>query len=214
MDKKTLKHTLSFADAFTFLKNFRYKPRNEWTKDERTIFKICNFIVLSKKRINKTFLAFSSLAKLSDKSHYNYNEVDIIKIKDLLLQNLEETLQKFNKKIRLFKEEDINIVQEHLKKIKEENLRLENENKRLNFVITNYIRENELLKIDEVKEILNKKNIKENFKKSRKTNGSREENMRKFIEKWKKGLTTFEINEEIVNENLTVKKELKKKVKL
>ncbi len=214
MDKKTLKHTLSFADAFTFLKNFRYKPRNEWTKDERTIFKICNFIVLSKKRINKIFLAFSSLAKLSDKSHYNYNEVDIIKIKDLLLQNLEETLQKFNKKIKLFKEEDINIVQEHLKKIKEENLRLENENKRLNFVITNYIRENELLKIDEVKEILNRKNIKENFKKSQKTNSSREENMRKFIEKWKKGLTTFEINEEIVNENLTVKKELKKKVKL
>ena len=39
-------------------------------------------------------------------------------------------------------------------------------------------------------------------------------NMKKFIEKWKKGLTTFEINEEIVNENLAVKKELKKKVKL
>ncbi len=214
MDNKNLKSNLSFADAFTFLKQFRYKPRNEWTKDERTIYKICNFIVLSKKRINKTFLAFSSLAKLSDKSHYNYNEVDIIKIKDLLLQNLEETLQKFNKKIKLFKEEDINIVQEHLKKIKEENLRLENENKRLNFVITNYIRENELLKIDEVKEILNRKNIKEKFKKSQKTNTSREENMKKFIEKWKKGLTTFEINEEIVNENLAVKKELKKKVKL
>ena len=214
MDNKTKKSNLSFADAFTFLKKFRYKPRNEWTKDERTIFKICNFIVLSKKRINKTFLAFSSLAKLSDKSHYNYNEVDIIKIKDLLLQNLEETLQKFNKKIKLLKEEDINIVQEHFKKIKEENLRLENENKRLNFVITNYIRENELLEIDEVKEILNKKNLKEKFKESQKTNTSTDENMRKFIEKWKKGLTTFEINEEIVNENLTVKKELKKKVKL
>ena len=214
MQKKTQNNNLSFVDAFTFLKNFRYKPRNEWTKDERTIFKICNFIVLSKKRINKTFLAFSSLAKLSDKSHYNYNEVDIIKIKDLLLQNLEETLQKFNKKIKLLKEEDINIVQEHFKKIKEENLRLENENKRLNFVITNYIRENELLEIDEVKEILNKKNLKEKFKESQKTNTSTDENMRKFIEKWKKGLTTFEINEEIVNENLTVKKELKKKVKL
>ena len=214
MTKKVQKNQLSFADAFNFLKKFRYKPRNEWTKDERTIFKICNFIVLSKKRINKTFLAFSSLAKLSDKSHYNYNEVDIIKIKDLLLQNLEETLQKFNKKIKLLKEEDINIVQEHFKKIKEENLRLENENKRLNFVITNYIRENELLEIDEVKEILNKKNLKEKFKESQKTNTSTDENMRKFIEKWKKGLTTFEINEEIVNENLTVKKELKKKVKL
>ena len=214
MDNKNLKGNLSFADAFTFLKQFRYKPRNEWTKDERTIYKICNFIVLSKKRINKTFLAFSSLAKLSDKSHYNYNEGDIIKIKDLLLQNLEETLQKFNKKIKLFKEEDINIVQEHLKKIKEENLRLENENKRLNFVITNYIRENELLEIDEVKEILNKKNIKEKFKKSQKTNIHKDKNIKKFIEKWKKGLTTFEINEEIGNENLSVKKELKKKIKL
>ncbi len=214
MQKKTQNNNLSFVDAFTFLKNFRYKPRNEWTKDERTIFKICNFIVLSKKRINKIFLGFSSLAKLSDKSHYNYNEADIIKIKDLLLQNLEEALQKFNKKIKLYKEEDINTVQDHLIKIKEENLRLENENKRLNFVITNYIRENELLKIDEVKEILNTKNIREKFKKTQKTSVSKERNMKKFIEKWRKGLTTYEINEEIVTENLTVKKELKKKVKL
>ena len=214
MSKKAQKHNLSFVDAFSFLKNFRYKPRNEWTKDERTIFKICNFIVLSKKRINKIFLAFSSLAKLSDKSHYNYNEADIIKIKDLLLQNLEEALQKFNKKIKLFKEEDINTVQDHFIKIKDENQRLENENKRLNFVITNYIRENELLEIDEVKEILNKKNVKEKIKKSQKTNVSRDRNIRKFIEKWKKGLTTFEINEEITKENLAIKKELKKKVKL
>ena len=81
-------------------------------------------------------------------------------------------------------------------------------------MITNYIRENELLEIDKVKEILSKKNIREKFKKSRKTGSYREKNMKKFIEKWKKGLTTFEINEEIVNENLAVKKELKKKVKL
>ena len=81
-------------------------------------------------------------------------------------------------------------------------------------MITNYIRENELLEIDKVKEILSKKNIREKFKKSGKTGSYREKNMKKFIEKWKKGLTTFEINEEIVNENLAVKKELKKKVKL
>ena len=214
MNKKSQKPNLSFVDAFTFLKNFRYKPRNEWTKEERTIFKICNFIVLSKKRINKIFLGFSSLAKLSDKSHYNYNEADIIKIKDLLLQNLEEALHKFNKKIKLYKEEDINTIQDHFIKIKEENLRLENENKRLNFVITNYIREDELLKIDEVKELLDRKNVREKFKKSQKNSAPKEKNMKKFIEKWKKGLTTFEINEEIINENLAVKKELKKKVKL
>ena len=105
-------------------------------------------------------------------------------------------------------------MQGHLKKLKDENLRLENENRRLNFVITNYIRENELLEIDEVKEILNKKNIKEKFKKSQKTNIYKDKNIRKFIEKWKKGLTTFEINEEIGSENLAVKKELKKKIKL
>ena len=81
-------------------------------------------------------------------------------------------------------------------------------------MIANYIRENELLEIDEVKEILSKKNIKEKFKKSQKTSSYREKNMKKFIEKWKKGLTTFEINEEIINENLAVEKELKKKVKL
>ncbi len=214
MNENTKKNRLSFADAFTFLKKFRYKPRNQWTKDERIIFRICNFIVLSKKRINKIFSAFTSLAKLSDKSHYNYSETDILKIKDLLLQNLEEALQRFDKKIKLYKEEDINIVQEHLKKIKDENKRLESENKRLNFFITNYIRENELLEIDEVKEILNRRNIKDKFKKSNKTDSLREKNMKKFIEKWRKGLTTFEINEEITQENLAIKKELKRKVKL
>ena len=110
----------------------------------------------------------------------------------------------------MFKEEDINIVQEHLKKLKDENLRLENENKRLNFVITNYIRENELLEIDEVKEILSKKILKKNLKNPRNRFLQRK-NMKKFIEKWKKGLTTFEINEEIINENLAVEKELKKR---
>ncbi|MAZ46709.1 MAG: hypothetical protein CMM98_03950 [Rickettsiales bacterium] len=214
MSEKTSKRHLSFADAFSFLKKFRYKPRNQWTKNERTIFKICNFIVLSKKRINKIFLAFSSLSKLSDKSHYNYTETDILRIKDLLLQNLEEALQKFNKKIRLYKEEDIKTVQEHFKKLKEENLRLESENMRLNFVITNYIRENELLQIDKIKEILSNKNLKKESKKSMKTGYPKEKNIKKFIEKWKKGLTTFEINEEIINENLMVKKELKKKIKL
>ena len=71
-----------------------------------------------------------------------------------------------------------------------------------------------MLEIDEVKEIINKKNVKEKIKKSQKTNVPRDRNIRKFIEKWKKGLTTFEINEEITGENLAVKKELKKKVKL
>ena len=103
MDKKTQKHKLSFADAFTFLKKFRYKPRNEWTKEERTIFKICNFIVLSKKRINKTFLAFSSLAKLSDKSHYNYNEIDILKLRIFYFKILKKLFKNLTKKLNCSK---------------------------------------------------------------------------------------------------------------
>ena len=66
---------------------------------------------------------------------------------------------------------------------------------------------NELLEIDEVKEIPNKK-YKGKFK-NQKTNIHKDKNMKKFIEKWKKGLTTFEINEEI-GRKFKVKKELKK----
>ena len=51
-------------------------------------FKICNFVVLSKKRVNKIFSAINSFGKLSDKSHYNYNEFDIIQIKELILETL------------------------------------------------------------------------------------------------------------------------------
>ena len=122
----------------------------------------------------------------------------LLKLRIFCCKILKKLSKKFNKKIKLFKEEDIKIVQEHLKKIKEENLRLENENKRLNFVITNYIRENELLEIDEVKEILNKKNIKEKFKKSQKTNIHKDKNMKKFIEKWKKVLQHSKLMKKLV----------------
>ena len=64
-------------------------------KRKRVFFKICNFIVLSK-RVNKIFSAVQSFGKLSDKSHYNYNEFDILQIK-LILENLERIFQKFNK---------------------------------------------------------------------------------------------------------------------
>ena len=82
MTKKT-GNIVSFADAYQFLKKFRYKPRKEWSKNERSFFKICNFIILSKKRVNKILSALNSFYKLSDKSHYNFKTEDILIIKDV-----------------------------------------------------------------------------------------------------------------------------------
>ena len=72
------KISISFSKAKEVLDEYRYKPRREWSKEERFFFKICNFVVLSKKRVNKIFSAINSFGKLSDKSHYSYNEFDII----------------------------------------------------------------------------------------------------------------------------------------
>ena len=62
---------VSFSNALKFLNEFRYKKRNKWSKDERTFFKICNFVVLSRKRINKIFESFSALEKLVTKAIIN-----------------------------------------------------------------------------------------------------------------------------------------------
>ena len=56
----------------------------------------------------------------------------------------------------MFKDSDIEIFQTHLNKMKEENLRLENENKRLQFIIENFVKENELFEIDDIKNLVNK----------------------------------------------------------
>ena len=48
--------TISYSEAYQFIKKFRYKPRKEWTHNERLFFKICNFIVLSKKELIKSSL--------------------------------------------------------------------------------------------------------------------------------------------------------------
>ena len=75
--RESKKISISFSKAKEVLDEYRYKPRREWSKEERFFFKICNFVVLSKKRVNKIFSAINSFGKLSDKSHYNYNEFDI-----------------------------------------------------------------------------------------------------------------------------------------
>ena len=59
--------SISFSKAKEILDKYRYKPRREWSKEERVFFKICNFIVLSKKRVNKIFRQFKALVNLAIK---------------------------------------------------------------------------------------------------------------------------------------------------
>ena len=189
-------NNISFSDALKFLNEFRYKKRKGWSKDERSLFKICNFIVLSRKRIKKVFEAFSSLEKLSNKSHYQYTENDINLLKGIILGNLEDKLKTFNKNLSIFKDSDIEIFQTHLNSFKEENLRLENENKRLQFIIESFVKEKEITEINDIRDLVN---MKVSVSKESKTSLKKEklnfskENIRKFLKLWSEGKTTFEI---------------------
>ena len=97
------KTKISFAKAQSILRKFRYKPRSEWSQDDRILFKLCNFAVLSKKRLNNILTTIRRLAKLSDKSHYKYSELDIKLIKELILENLEICFKKFKQNINIIK---------------------------------------------------------------------------------------------------------------
>ena len=207
---------ISFSDALNFLNKFRYKKRKDWSKDERTFFKVCNFIVLSRKRIKKVFEALDSLEKLSNKSHYKYTENDINLLKGIILENLEDKLKNFNKNLSIFKDSDIEIFQNHLNELKAENLRLENENKRLQFIIENFVKEKEISEIDEIKSLINK-NIPANRKlktslKNEKINFSKE-NIRKFLKLWSEGKSTLEIVN-IYKSKRSVRKVGRKKLKI
>ena len=207
---------ISFSDALNFLNKFRYKKRKDWSKDERTFFKICNFIVLSRKRIKKVFEAFDSLEKLSNKSHYQYTENDINLLKGIILENLEDKLKNFNKDLSIFKDSDIEIFQNHLDELKAENHRLENENKRLQFIIENFVKEKEISEIDEIKSLV-RKNIPANRKlktslKNEKINFSKE-NIRKFLKLWSEGKSTLEIVN-IYKSKRSVRKVGRKKLKI
>jgi hypothetical protein len=189
-------NNISFADALKFLNEFRYKKRGDWSKDERSLFKICNFIVLSRKRVKKVFEAFSSLEKLSNKSHYQYTENDINLLKGIILENLEDKLKTFNKNLSIFKDSDIEIFQTHLNSFKEENLRLENENKRLQFIIESFVKEKEISEINDIRDLVN---MKVSLSKESKTSLKKEklnfskENIKKFLKLWSEGKTTFDI---------------------
>ena len=200
---KTFK--VSFAKAQSILKKFRYKPRKDWSEEDRIIFKLSNFAVLSRKRLNSVLIALNKLSKLSDKSHYKYNELDVKLLKELILQNLDICFEKFKQKISVIKESDLEKIENHIAKIKDENLRLENENKRLNFIIESFIREKDIVEIEKVNEILKKKisNKSRQLKKKSRKDIARErldfneENMRDFIKKWNQGYTTLEITDSL-----------------
>ena len=195
----------SFAKAQSILKKFRYKPRKDWSEEDRIIFKLSNFAVLSRKRLNSVLIALNKLSKLSDKSHYKYNELDVKLLKELILQNLDICFEKFKQKISVIKESDLEKIENHIAKIKDENLRLENENKRLNFIIESFIREKDIVEIEKVNEILKKKisNKSRQLKKKSRKEIARErldfneDNMRDFIKKWNQGYTTLEITDSL-----------------
>lgn len=187
---------ISFADAQRFLKDFRYKKRNSWSEEDRRFFKICSFIVLSRKRINKIFEAFSALEKLSNKSHYSYNTNDINIIKGIILENLENKLKNFNKELSIFKDTDIEKINNYLDSLKNENLRLENENKRLQFIIENFVKEKKLFEVQDIKDILNGKNSVKTKSKStlRQTSVNfSKADIKKFLKLWNEGKTSIEI---------------------
>ena len=211
--EKPQKISISFSKAKEVIDEYRYRPRREWSKEERFFFKICNFVVLSKKRVNKIFSAINSFRKLSDKSHYNYNEFDIIQIKELILDNLEGCFQNFFKDIKILKDSDIQEIVDHLEKLKDENLRLQKENERLQFLFNDYLSEKKLSKntvLSRVIESVSQKKIKKiskDFKIDRK-------NIKKFVEKWERGMTTNEIAEELQKENLSISVGKKKRYDL
>ncbi len=204
---------ISFSKALEVLKKYRYRARREWSKEERVLFKICNFIVLSKKRINRIFEATSSFSKLSDKSHYNYSEYEILQIKELILENLERCFQRFNKQIKFLKESDVQDLFDHLDKLKEENVRLQKENERLQFLIKNYLREEKFLNNKILTDIAKRKGI--NKKKSNSDEVKLDKkSIKRFIEKWEKGMTSSEIIRELKDESLSLKNEKKKSFNL
>ena len=208
---------VSFAKAQSVLNKLRYKPRKQWSGDDRILFKLCNFAVLSRKRLNYVLLSLDKLSKLSDKSHYKYSELDIKLLKELILEKLDNCFEKFKHKISVIKESDLQKIKEHLNNIKNENLRLENEIKRLNFIIENFIKEKEIQEIEDVWEILNKKISRKKISRKKQLGEKlsfNQENIKEFIKKWNQGLTTTEITESFKKIGLDINKTKKKTYKI
>ena len=208
---------VSFAKAQSVLNKFRYKSRKQWSNDDRVLFKLCNFAVLSRKRLNQILLSIDKLSKLSDKSHYKYNELDIKLLKELILEKLDNCFEKFKHKISVIKESDLQKIKEHLNNIKNENLRLENEIQRLNFIVENFIKERDIQEIGDVWEILNKKISKKKMSPKKQLEAKlsfNQENIKEFIKKWNQGHTTTEITESFKKIELDINRSKRKTYKI
>lgn len=208
---------VSYSQAQKVLKKFRYKPRNQWSEKDRLTFKICNFTVLSKKRLNNVMQSLKSLSKLSDKSHYKYSDLEIKLIKELILESLENCFESFKQNINIMKESDIEKVGEHLQKLKDENLRLENENTRLNFIIDSFIRESKIMDIEGVRGVLEKKIRRKNKMKGATRNLGltfNKDNVKDLLNKWNEGLTTSEITEKFKKVDVDLNETKKRRFKL
>ena len=208
---------VSFAKAQSVLNRFRYKPRKQWSDEDRVLFKLCNFAVLSRKRLNQILLSLDKLSKLSDKSHYKYNELDIKLLKELILEKLDNCFEKFKHKISVIKESDLQKIKEHLNNIKNENLRLENEIQRLNFIVENFIKERDIQEIGDVWEILNKKISKKKMSPKKQLEEKlsfNQENIKEFIKKWNQGHTTTEITESFKKIELDINRSKRKTYKI
>ena len=101
--------------------------------------------------------------------------------------------------------------------IKNENLRLENEIKRLNFIVENFIKEKEIQEIGDVWEILNKKVPRKKMSHKKKLEEKlifNQDNIKEFIKKWNQGHTTTEITESLKKIGLNIKDSKKKTYKI
>ena len=216
--KKSSLQSISYFDAVKTLKEFRYKPRKEWTAQEKESFKICNFNVLSRKRLNKILDSIKSFGKLGDKSHYKYSEEDLILIKDLILGSLDFSFKNFSKNIEIISEEDLQVIQDRFERLNAENQRLRDE-------IKNYKDELEVHK--KTYEEKDKKSLKRIFselddsteiknksKKLKRKILADKKNLKNASTNWKDGMTLDEIKNDFLKGNFNLVNTKKKKIKL
>ena len=126
-------------------------------------------------------------------------------------------MEEFNIDVKIYKQTDVKKIQYHHNALKNENLRLQNEIKRLQFIIENYINETNLQKINDIKELLKIKLPTSNAIKSERQQDLidfDEENLKEFMKGWKTGKTSSEIRDQFKKENLDIKKSRKKRFKL
>ena len=216
--KKSSLQSISYFDAVKTLKEFRYKPRKEWTAQEKESFKICNFNVLSRKRLNKILDSIKSFGKLGDKSHYKYSEEDLILIKDLILGSLDFSFKKFSKNIEIISEEDLQVIQDRFERLNAENQRLRDEIKNYKDELEVHKRTYEEKDKKSLKRIFSELDdsteIKNKSKKLKRKILADKKNLKNASTNWKDGMTLDEIKNDFLKGNFNLVNTKKKKIKL